>query len=154
MRVFLNTRKSSSNFADVLDDVTRSAGMSVGAGPRYERPSAARPSTVRTSRFEQIGEIARDLRMSMFSSLLESYLEHHNTRRPPRQFPSVEPQAISDELSISERMTVGELNRLRRKFALANHPDRVERDERENATRRMMVANMLIDRAVKRRMVR
>lgn len=153
MRVLLNNRKSPSNFADVLDDVSRSAGMSVGAGPRYDRPSTPRPSAVRTSRFEQIGEIARELRISMFSSLLESYLEHHNTRRP-RQLPSVEPQAISDELSISERMTVGELNRLRRKFALANHPDRVERDERDNATRRMMVANMLIDRAVKRRMVR
>ena len=36
----------------------------------------------------------------------------------------------------------------------ANHPDRVGSDERENATRRMMVANMLIDRAMKRRMVR
>jgi len=48
-------------------------------------------------------------------------------------------------------MTLSDLNRLRRNYALANHPDRAGSADRENATRRMMVANMLIDREVNRR---
>ena len=151
MRVFLNQGRdrTGANFSDVLDEVSRSAGVDLGSGMRYERRR-----TVRTSRLEQLGEIARELRMSMFSSLLESYLENQNARKAPRRQSSTEPHDIATELSISERMTVSELNRLRRRFALANHPDRVETSDRENATHRMMVANMLIDRAVKRRMVR
>ena len=61
-------------------------------------------------------------------------------------------QSISNELRITDKMTSSELARLRRRFAMANHPDRVLAEEREIATRRMMVANMLIDRAMKRRM--
>jgi hypothetical protein len=48
-------------------------------------------------------------------------------------------------------MTLADLSQLRRQFALANHPDRVGASEREIATRRMMIANMLIDRERKRR---
>jgi hypothetical protein len=48
-------------------------------------------------------------------------------------------------------MSFSDLSRLRRQFALANHPDRASMAEREDATRRMMVANMLIDGEVKRR---
>ncbi len=149
MRVFLNQGRVRPSFSDVLDDVSREAGADLGSGMRYERRR-----TVRPSRLEHLGEIARELRMSMFSTLLDSYLENQNGLKASRRLRSTDPQDIAGELSISERMTVGELNRLRRRFALANHPDRVETGERENATHRMMVANMLIDRAVKRRMVR
>ena len=149
MRVFLNQGRSRPNFSDVLDDVSRSAEIDLGSGMRYERRR-----TVRPSRMDQVSEIARELRLSMFSTLLDSYLENQNAPKASRRLRSTDPQDIAGELSITERMTVGELNRLRRRFALANHPDRVETGERENATHRMMVANMLIDRAVKRRMVR
>lgn len=149
MRVFLNGMRSPAGFAEVLEEASRSAGIDLEG----ERGSA-RPRTVRPSRLEQISEIARELRMSMFSSLLESYLEHQKPRKATRTLQPTDAQAVAAELSITERMTVGELNRLRRRFALANHPDRVDIDERDNATRRMMVANMLIDRAMKRRMVR
>lgn len=149
MRVFLNSTRSPAGFAEVLEEASRSAGINLDNDVR-----AARPRTVRPSRLEQISEIARELRMSMYSALLESYLEHHKPRKAPRALQPTDAQSIAAELSITDRMTVGELSRLRRRFALANHPDRVDLSERENATRRMMVANMLIDRATKRRMVR
>jgi hypothetical protein len=149
MRVFLSGARSQAGFAEILEEASRSAGIDLDRDM-----GRARASPVRPSRLEQIGEIARELRMSMFSALLESYLEHQKPRKASPMLRSTDAQAIATELSITERMTVGELNRLRRRFALANHPDRVGSDERENATRRMMVANMLIDRAMKRRMVR
>lgn len=89
--------------------------------------------------------------MSTYSASIESYLEHRAEKKPPRVARRADPQSIAAELSISAKMTVADLNRLRREFALANHPDRVACDERDIATRRMMVANMLIDGEMKRR---
>lgn len=55
---------------------------------------------------------------------------------------------IAEELAIGPRTTVAELYRLRRAFALHNHPDRLAPHYREAATRRMMIANRMIDDAI------
>lgn len=146
MRIFLNSGERRMNFSDVLDDVSRAAGVDIDFEPKR-----ARPRSVRASRLDKISEIAREIRMSALSSLLESYLEHHRERKVQRVRRTADPQAVAAELAITEQMTSAELARLRRRFALANHPDRVAREERDVATRRMMVANMLIDGAIKRR---
>lgn len=57
--------------------------------------------------------------------------------------------AIADELRLTADLTPDALARLRRDFALANHPDRAEPAQRDLATRRMMAANVLIDQALK-----
>jgi hypothetical protein len=57
--------------------------------------------------------------------------------------------AVAEELGLRPGLTPAQLASARRGFALANHPDRVSPDEREEATRRMAMANILIDRAVK-----
>lgn len=62
-----------------------------------------------------------------------------------------DPAAIAAELAITGATSIEELNRLRRQFALANHPDRLAPIYRETATRRMMIANRLIDEAIYRR---
>ena len=59
---------------------------------------------------------------------------------------------LADELHLSPDLTVDQLRRLRREFAVSNHPDRVEPSERHRATRRMSLVNVLIDKALKEKM--
>jgi hypothetical protein len=56
-------------------------------------------------------------------------------------------QAILEELGLRENLTHDELNRLRRLYMWRNHPDRHDEAQRESATRRVAIANMLVDRA-------
>jgi hypothetical protein len=61
----------------------------------------------------------------------------------------VEPEIIAVELGLNEAKPA-DLGRLRRVFALKNHPDRVPAHLRQNALKRMQVANGLIDEAKRR----
>lgn len=65
--------------------------------------------------------------------------------RPP--LPSLDPADIGRELGIDALRGVAALDAARRKFAFANHPDRVGPELRERAEQRMRVANMLVDQA-------
>lgn len=58
------------------------------------------------------------------------------------------PEAVARELQLTPQLTARELERIRRNFALANHPDRVASGDHDLATRRMTLANMLIDQAL------
>ncbi|MEQ1952513.1 hypothetical protein [Mesorhizobium sp. CN2-181] len=60
-----------------------------------------------------------------------------------------EPEAIAVELGL-EMARIEDFHRIRRRFAFANHPDRVAPHLRERAMVRMQVANMLIDEASRR----
>lgn len=71
-------------------------------------------------------------------------------QRPEPKGPSVEPAEIERELGLSRFASLRALQRLRRDFALKNHPDRVPSVLRLAATKRMMIANALIDSAMKR----
>lgn len=57
--------------------------------------------------------------------------------------------AVAEELGLRPGLTSQQLSGIRRTFALANHPDRVAPAHRDHATRRMAIANILIDRALK-----
>jgi len=71
---------------------------------------------------------------------------------PPPQRPVLSEEArVAAELGIGPGLSVEDLHRLRRKFAVENHPDNARPEERQRATRRMSIANMLIDRALKDR---
>ncbi|MFA1671314.1 hypothetical protein ACDY97_00465 [Rhizobium mongolense] len=69
----------------------------------------------------------------------------------PEHLARTAPADIAAELSITAADTLQTLNEKRRAFAKSNHPDRVAPAFRENATKRMMLANLLIDEAVRRR---
>jgi hypothetical protein len=56
-------------------------------------------------------------------------------------------EAILDELGLNENLTYEELNQARRLYMWRNHPDRLGEAQRESATRRVAIANMLVDRA-------
>ncbi len=58
---------------------------------------------------------------------------------------SVEQDAIAKELGLNANMSVKDLQAIRRSFARANHPDRLDPSQRDIATHRMTIANMLID---------
>jgi len=60
-------------------------------------------------------------------------------------------EQVASELNLCDAMSADDLGRLRREFALANHPDRLPLCYREQATRRMMIANTLIDAEIDRR---
>jgi hypothetical protein len=78
------------------------------------------------------------------------YVEEH-TPAPPTTVPPTpvgDHDGVARELGLTPEMTAKELERARREFALANHPDRVVPLHRDLATRRMTLANMLIDRAL------
>lgn len=70
--------------------------------------------------------------------------------RAPRTT-STDAADIARELAISATHNHDDLHRLRRLFALDNHPDRLDPQYRDIATRRMMIANRLIDEALTRR---
>jgi hypothetical protein len=149
MRVFLSWAATTKDFSDVLESACRSAGIDLdGApapGPRVWQGVA--------SRLQQLAERNREqtAQSSTVTNSLASYLENQSERRAPPAHPPADPQSVAAELRITAKMTLADLRRLRREFALANHPDRSGSTERENATRRMMIANMLIDRELKRR---
>lgn len=146
MRVFLSFTEP--DFSEVLDSAFRSAGLEFEGARKADKPRATRSAAVR---LHQFSERDRELPTSTLSVPLESYLENQDKSKPSRVGRTADPLSVAAELRITAQMTLSDLNRLRRNFALANHPDRAGSPDRENATRRMMVANMLIDREVNRR---
>jgi hypothetical protein len=71
----------------------------------------------------------------------------HQTHPP--QPPKSEHEAVIDELHLTPNLTCEDLARIRREFAKINHPDRVLPPLREEATRRMTIANSVIDEALR-----
>jgi hypothetical protein len=69
----------------------------------------------------------------------------------PAHLERTAPQEIAAELAISQQDTVQSLGDKRRAFAKTNHPDGIHPLFRDNATKRMTVANLLIDEAIRRR---
>lgn len=63
--------------------------------------------------------------------------------------PSIDPEAIAAELGLADAKPA-DLAKMRRIFALANHPDRVAPHLRQRAMVRMQLANMMIDDAKRR----
>lgn len=69
----------------------------------------------------------------------------------PAHLERTAPHEIAAELAISQHDTVQSLGDKRRSFAKTNHPDSVHPLFRDNATKRMTLANLLIDEAIRRR---
>jgi hypothetical protein len=60
--------------------------------------------------------------------------------------PMSEEDRVGAELELDGAATIGDLKRIRRAFALRNHPDLFRPGSGAQATSRMKIANMLIDR--------
>jgi len=62
---------------------------------------------------------------------------------------SDDPEAIAAELGLASASTRDELHRARRRFMWRHHPDRSPEIPAALANRRVAIANMLVDRALK-----
>lgn len=79
--------------------------------------------------------------------------EEAEPQAAPVEPPSIEPDAIALELGLAEAAPA-DFGKMRRAFALKNHPDRVAPHLRQLALKRMQVANGLIDDAKHRALAR
>lgn len=68
----------------------------------------------------------------------------------PDHLARISREEVIADLAISQQSTLQSLHEKRRAFAKANHPDSVAPPFREQATTRMMIANQLIDEALRR----
>lgn len=144
------------NFRAILEELS---GNSVAGGDASAPPGEQPPrGTWRSSDQVQYAfdAMASDVTSATFDRVAKLYGENPS---PPRD--AIEPNAqsskrktVAEELSLHSGLSPAELHRLRREFASRNHPDRVPAWQRDEATRRMTIANVLIDRALKRRAAR
>jgi len=148
MRVFLKSRSGRADFSEVLENLFQSAGQVLGS---TAKASASRGLQDAASRLQQVDASEQERETATLVASLEAYLEHRRKDSLPPALRPADPQAIAEELRISAKMSLKDLRRLRRAFAVANHPDRAGAAVRENANRRMTIANMLIDREIERR---
>ena len=77
----------------------------------------------------------------------EAKAEPEQPQPPPS--PKSEHEVVVAELQLTPNLTCDDLARIRREFAKVHHPDRVLPPQREEATRRMTIANSLIDEALR-----
>lgn len=74
-----------------------------------------------------------------------AYLDLQEELLAEIEAPNTDEAAIARELKLEEIRDLRSLDRLRRNFAFANHPDRVKPQWRERAIVRMQIANQMID---------
>jgi hypothetical protein len=147
------------DFASLLDDLFVAVEKPVEPAPRPTIPfdylSVA--DELHSGRIKVAGETAAaEYRESSeaIEAELDALLEEFGVAEPPAEpqpaaLSSVEPDRIAAELGLSEAAPA-DFGKLRRAFALKNHPDRVAPHLRQLALQRMQVANGLIDEAKRR----
>ncbi len=121
------------------------------------RASAARPQPRPQQGFRDLFDRVSDERRERRYIPLDRLARLYGEDRPETTRPTVWPAddaAIAAELHLASARTGDDLRRIRRSFALRNHPDRVPAWLRDEATRRMTIANALIDRAMRDRQKR
>lgn len=139
------------NFRAVLEDVS-------DAAPEHARPPDGAPADAPVwapTRFEQFGlllsAMARGSRAA-FSPGRMSHLYAEAWGGSAAEKPGStddEAEQVGAALHIRPRHSARELRHIRREFARDNHPDRMPAAHRDRATRRMVIANGLIDQALK-----
>jgi hypothetical protein len=143
-------------FLKALEEARRAAS------DRDEIPSESRlrPESAHTASFELrrvIDDMAGRLRSYVSTRLLSRLYAENGAQTstasieqaPPPLPPRSEHETVLDELHLTPTLTAMDLGRLRREFAKLNHPDRVLPPGREQASRRMTIANSIIDEALR-----
>ena len=137
------------SFRAVLEDLG-------DAAPDDRRPpcNARDAPSAHSAHIEQFGSIVNAMARGSWnfvspSRLAHLYAEARAGAVPHKQRSMSEAESVAEELHLRPRHTAKELRRIRREFARGNHPDRVPAPLRDRATRRMVIANTLIDQALK-----
>lgn len=137
-----------SSFRAVLEDLANSVPEDRPSPDEADSPTGS------PARFEQFGLLLNAIARGSWnfvspSNLSHLYAEARMGAAAEEPHDTNEAEAVAAQLRLRPRLTAQELRRIRRAFALANHPDRVPAPLRERATRRMVIANTLIDTALK-----
>jgi hypothetical protein len=151
------------DFASLLDDLFVAAEKPAETAPRPTIPfdylAVAEElhsgrikvsDDAAVSEYRQAGEA---IEAELAALLGEVGVEEAEPQAEPVEPPSTEPDAIALELGLAEAAPA-DFGKLRRAFALKNHPDRVVPHLRQLALKRMQVANGLIDDAKRRALAR
>jgi hypothetical protein len=133
---------SGSSFASILEAALRA---------RSDEKQPPRDGYLQRTADPQVQQAIDDLLSSPAFVPVEKLAQIYSEGRPG-QAPQDLYRVLADELHLSPDLTVDELRKLRREFAVSNHPDRVDPAERQRATRRMSLVNVLIDKALKEKM--
>jgi hypothetical protein len=130
------------DFSSLLDARARAAASSEAsaATPRHVRSVYA----IDTRR--ESGSLSSNP-PSATEALSRIYTDESTAAATPPP-PPCDRETIAGELRLRPELTARDLERVRREFALANHPDRVAPPDRDLATARMTLANTLIDQAL------
>ena len=138
------------NFRAVLEDLgdTAQDDCRLRAGSSRDAPLG------HSAHIEQFGSILNAMARGSWNfvspgRLSHLYAEARAGAASEQQRTMSETETVAEELRLRPRLTAKELRRIRREFARGNHPDRVPASLRERATRRMIIANTLIDQALK-----
>lgn len=141
---------STSEFATLLDEMIAAKAREEDVSPRpampfgFVAPDDAVETLWASVPREFVAGLYRDTDAKGF---VEDAPGIQTPEPPPLPLPSIDPEEIAAELRAAHARAPKDFDRLRREFALANHPDRVEPRLRERALVRMQIANMLIDNA-------
>lgn len=141
-----NRPKYDAEFAQVLEMALR-ARIEDGQISAAHAADGYRVSDPRTQR--AIEELLSSPAYVPVERLAQLYAEERSSRTPEKAREL--DQFLAEELRLSPDLTIEDLQRLRREFAIYNHPDRVAAPERDRATRRMALVNVLIDKALRER---
>lgn len=149
----LNSRERD-EFLKALEEARRAAMADVDGGAASPRAPTAHPGG--TEFRHAIDRMAGKVRSYISAGLLARLYNDGLSRRPgtgtaPESVlpPKSEHEQVMDELHLTPNLTPTDLMLRRRKFAKTNHPDRVPLAVREVATRRMTIANTVIDEALR-----
>lgn len=140
-------------FLRALEEARRAAqGDEPGAGRAgASAESRGSPEFLRTLE-GMAGKVRSYISARLLTGLYADTAASRSASKEPAAMPippKSEHETVVDELHLTPNLTAHDLKHLRRKFAKANHPDRVSAARREQATRRMTIANVLIDEALR-----
>lgn len=132
----------SEGFSSLLDALIRSAPGLEDHSPLPSRSRVRSPGPMVEEAVAQTALRPHDA----IDARVQTYLEEGALEAV---VPECDLETVARELGLGADLSTGELERRRRAFALRNHPDRVTPQHWEVATRRMTLANMLIDLALR-----
>ena len=148
----IHVTRSKAEFADILDTIaTPEVVAELDEAWNTARSARINPEPVHQSKdwlLQLLDGLTADSEVAAAGSA-DAY-RHEVDGDHPAPAPSADEQAeIAAELGLAPTLSIADLKHIRRTFAMRNHPDRLHASMRWEATRRMTIANTLIDGLIK-----
>lgn len=136
------------SFSDVVDNLSAASA----APPKKDSRAAFAASGSAAQPKSEPAYVAPAVLSEIYRSTLRLFgLSHDAPSGKPERIlpqPSTKLEDVARELKLRGWHSEAQLHKIRRRFAMKNHPDRVPASIRTASTMRMGIANMLIDQAI------